>query len=115
MMFRALAVAALLIAGPAAAAAQPDQVIVFGDSLVDAGNIFIATGGFAPTNIYNNPSQGYFPGRFTNGPDYTDLLSQRLYGHYMVPSLAGDSDYAFGGATYVANNDLGRGLISAEP
>jgi phospholipase/lecithinase/hemolysin len=101
MWLRSLAVAALLVAAPAAAATNPDQLIVFGDSLVDAGNIFLATGGLAPTNIYNNPSQGYFPGRFTNGPDYTDILSEHLYGHYSVPSLAGGSNYAFGGATYV--------------
>ena len=92
------------LAAPAAATA-PSQLVIFGDSLVDAGNIFLATGGFAPTNTYNNPSRGYFPGRFTNGPDYTDLLSQKLYGHYSVASLAGGSNYAFGGATYVANND----------
>ncbi len=105
MLLRMLAVAALLVAAPAAAAANPDQLIVFGDSLVDAGNIFLYAGGFAPTNIYNNPAEGYFPGRFTNGPDYTDILSEHLLGQYMIPSLAGGSNYAFGGATYVDNGD----------
>jgi phospholipase/lecithinase/hemolysin len=105
MLFRSLAVAAVLMAAPAVASTSPDQLVIFGDSLVDSGNIFFATGGFAPTNIYNNPSRGYFPGRFTNGPDYTDLLSQRLYGSYTTPSLAGGSNYAWGGATYVANAD----------
>ncbi len=105
MLLRALFAATALAAVPAAAATHPDQIVVFGDSLVDAGNIYLATGGTAPSNVYNNPSRGYFPGRFTNGPDYTDLLSQRLFGHYAVPSLAGGSNYAFGGATYVANGD----------
>lgn len=105
MLFRGLAVAAMLMAAPAGASVSPDQLVIFGDSLVDSGNIFLATGGFAPTNIYNNPSRGYFPGRFTNGPDYTDLLSQRLYGSYTTPSLAGGSNYAWGGATYVDNFD----------
>ncbi len=108
MSHRHALLAAIVIAGaaaPALAAKQPDQIVVFGDSLVDAGNIFLATGGFGPTNVYNNPSRGYFPGRFTNGPDYTDLLSQRLYGSYSTPSLVGGSNYAFGGATYVANSD----------
>ncbi len=108
MSLRNTLITAALLAGafaPPAAAAQPDQIIVFGDSLVDAGNVFLATGGFGPTNVYNNPSRGYFPGRFTNGPDYTDLLNQRLYGHLSVASLAGGNNYAFGGATYVANND----------
>ena len=96
--------AAVLAAAPAAAATY-DQLVIFGDSLVDSGNIFLATGGFAPTNTYNNPSRGYYPGRFTNGPDYTDLLNQKLFGSYTTPSLAGGSNYAFGGATYVANSD----------
>ncbi len=103
MMLRTAVLAAIVAGGVVApaAAATPSQLVIFGDSLVDAGNIFLATGGFAPTNVYNNPSRGYFPGRFTNGPDYTDLLSQKLYGSYTVPSLAGGSNYAFGGATYV--------------
>ena len=106
MSFRRLIAAAVVaaVAAPAAAASY-DNIVVFGDSLVDAGNIFLETGGFAPTNVYNNPSRGYYPGRFTNGPDYTDLLSQKLFGHYSVAALAGGSNYAFGGATYVANND----------
>lgn len=109
MSLRYLLLAAAVIAGAAAApvtaAPHPDQIVVFGDSLVDAGNIFLATGGSASTNTFNNPSRGYFPGRFTNGPDYTDLLSQRLYGRLSTPSLAGGNNYAFGGATVVANND----------
>ena len=104
-----LAAAVIGVAGaaatPAAATVQPGQIVVFGDSLVDAGNVYLATGGTAPTNIFNNPSRGYFPGRFTNGPDYTDLLSQRLYGHFSTPSLAGGNNYAFGGARVVANAD----------
>jgi len=99
------AAAVLGLAAPALAGPQPSQIVVFGDSLVDAGNVFLLTGGTAPTNTFNNPSRGYFPGRFTNGPDYTDLLSQRLYGTLSSPSLAGGSNYAFGGATYVANAD----------
>ncbi len=110
MSLRALSLAAVAAAiaaaaTPAAAANNYSQIVVFGDSLVDAGNIFIATGGFGPTNTFNNPSRGYFPGRFTNGPDYTDLLSQKLYGHYTLASLAGGSNYAFGGAKVVTDAD----------
>ncbi len=100
MLLRALAaVSAVLIATPVLAAAQPDQIVVFGDSLVDAGNVYIATGGATPS-----AASGYFAGRFTNGPDYTDLLSQRLYGRYSSPSLAGGTNYAFGGASIVTSN-----------
>ena len=106
MILRRLALTALaLLAAAPAAAGDPSQLIIFGDSLVDAGNIFIATGGYAPTNTFNNPSRGYFPGRFTNGPDYTDLLSLKLYGTLTRPSLAGGSNYAFGGAKVVTDGD----------
>ncbi len=100
----AAAVFAATLAAPAGAATY-DRIVVFGDSLVDAGNVFLATGGFAPTNTFNNPSRGYYPGRFTNGLDYTDLLNKKLFNAYMTPSLAGGTNYAFGGATYVANSD----------
>ena len=43
-----LVAAASFAAAPAFAKTQPDQVVVFGDSLVDAGNVFIATGGTTP-------------------------------------------------------------------
>lgn len=47
--------------------AQFTSVTVFGDSLVDAGNLFIANGGTRP-----EPTLGYFEHRFTNGYDYPD-------------------------------------------
>lgn len=84
------------VAGPAQAkrsTAQYTSLTVFGDSLVDAGNISILTGGATP-----NPAVGYFDGRFTNGYDYTDLLSIELFGAPTVASLQGGDNYAFGGA-----------------
>lgn len=105
MSFRVVAAAILAIVAVPAVARAPSQIVVFGDSLVDAGNVFLATGGFAPTNIYNNPSRGYFPGRFTNGPDYTDLLSLKLFGTLSRASLAGGSNYAFGLAKVVTDAD----------
>lgn len=85
-----------LFAGPAQAERSTPQytsLTVFGDSLVDAGNIFTSTGGAIP-----NPALGYFQGRFTNGYDYTDLLSIELFGTPTVASLQGGDNYAFGGA-----------------
>jgi phospholipase/lecithinase/hemolysin len=75
---------------------QYTSLTVFGDSLVDAGNYSIATGGATPA-----ASSGYFDGRFTNGYDYTDMLSQALFGHPTTPSLAGGSNYAVGGANAI--------------
>lgn len=69
------------------------SLTVFGDSLVDAGNIFTATGGAIPA-----AANGYFNGRFTNGYDYTDLLSIELFGAPTVASLQGGTNFAFGGA-----------------
>jgi phospholipase/lecithinase/hemolysin len=102
MKFRVLITAATLaMAGTAApaSAARYSDLYVFGDSLVDAGNIAVATGGAVP-----NPALGYFQGRFTNGPDYTDLLNQHFFGSYTTPSLAGGDNFAFGGARIADNS-----------
>ena len=90
---------ALMIA-PLAHAASFSTFYVFGDSLVDAGNIRIATGGTVP-----NPALGYFQGRFTNGYDYTDLLSIQAFGAPTKASLAGGNNFALGSARVVANGD----------
>ena len=82
--------AASLTATPAAAFAT---IYTFGDSLVDAGNVFVATGGAVPS-----PAQGYFNGRFNNGYDFTDYLSIKLTGAPTAPSLIGGNNYAWGGA-----------------
>lgn len=88
-----LGVAAALLVSAASAEALPSTLYVFGDSLVDAGNVFIATGGLTP-----NPAQGYFQGRFANGLSYTDILQAALTGAPTFPSLAGGTNFAFGGA-----------------
>lgn len=93
----ALLLVSVSIAGSGAAGAKPSALYVFGDSLVDAGNLDLAVG----SDVFNPAVQGYFPGRFTNGPVYTDLLNQRLFGVLMTPSLAGGSNYAFADARAV--------------
>ena len=94
------ATAAVLARSPAIAK-RPSQLIVFGDSLVDSGNVTAAVG----SDIFNPVARGYFPGRFTNGPDYNDLLNQRFFGSFMTPSLLGGTNYAFGGARYLDSGD----------
>ncbi|WP_219753535.1 PEPxxWA-CTERM sorting domain-containing protein [Sphingomonas folli] len=99
----ALGALGLFAAQPAAAdrnTAQFTSVTVFGDSLVDAGNLYIANGGTRP-----DPSQGYFQNRFTDGFDYPDLISLKLFGEPTKPSLAGGNNYAFGGARVVNTGD----------
>lgn len=92
--------ACLAVATPAAAASAFSDLYVFGDSLVDAGNVRALTFGTVP-----NPALGYFEGRFTNGLDYTDLISQRLFGDVTQASRTGGNNFAFGGARVVANGD----------
>ncbi|WP_229956739.1 SGNH/GDSL hydrolase family protein [Parasphingorhabdus litoris] len=85
------------------------SLTIFGDSLVDAGNVFTASGG-----MFASPADGYFNGRFTNGYDYTDLLSIELFGAPTVASLQGGTNFAFGGARASNTNifvpDLGEQL-----
>lgn len=93
----ALSLAALAMAAPANArrdTAQYTSLTVFGDSLVDAGNI-------RALGLGANPAQGYFMGRFTNGYDYTDYINLALFGTPTAPSLgafSGGTNFAYGGA-----------------
>jgi phospholipase/lecithinase/hemolysin len=49
------------------------QLVVFGDSLSDTGNVFTLTG-----NTFPPASFGYVNGRFTNGLNWIDYLAQDL-------------------------------------
>jgi len=68
-----------------------DGVVVFGDSLVDTGNVFNANGGLFP------PSPPYFGGRFSNGPLWIENVLSPL-SIALTPSTAGGQNFAFGGA-----------------
>ncbi|NEP39664.1 MAG: SGNH/GDSL hydrolase family protein [Okeania sp. SIO2G4] len=48
------------------------DIYVFGDSLSDTGNAFVATGGLLP------PSPPYFEGRTSNGPLWIETLAPQL-------------------------------------
>jgi phospholipase/lecithinase/hemolysin len=87
-----LITAMLGLASIAAQAATPtyDNLIVFGDSYCDVGNLFIATGGA-------EPAPPYYDMRFSNGPLWVDHVAGFL-GVPLTASLAGGTDYAFGGA-----------------
>ena len=99
---RGIRALALLIALLCANAAQAATVLpysslfVFGDSLVDSGNARLATVGTATPAA--DPSQGYVNGRFSNGPNFADYLSQALTGGPATAFLAGGSNFAVGGA-----------------
>ena len=95
---------AFRLAGPLAAAlmlltlaAQPavagpfTDLIIFGDSLSDIGNVSTATATLMP-----GPS--YFAGRFSNGPVYAEILASGLGLGPLSASLNGGDDYAYGAA-----------------
>jgi outer membrane lipase/esterase len=85
--------ALLLVPPPGRVLAGPivSNVIVFGDSLSDVGNVFLLSGGTIP------PDPPYFQGRFSNGPVWVEGLASYL-GKTEAPSLLGGTDFAFGGA-----------------
>jgi outer membrane lipase/esterase len=94
----AVAAALMLVGQPAAAASSSySSLYVFGDSLVDAGNARNARlqAGLADPAP---PSQGYFNGRFSNGPNFADYVSQALLEKLTIPALNGGMNYAVGGA-----------------
>jgi outer membrane lipase/esterase len=86
--------AAMLFAANAQAANQPpiDNIVVFGDSLSDAGQFFSTS-----LNAYS---------KFTTNPG--DVAVQYVaagYGFNLQPSRVGGSDYAFGGAGVVTDDN----------
>ena len=74
------------------------SLFVFGDSLSDTGNAFLATGeiqevpfgGLLPNNAYSS-------GRFSNGPVWVEYLADDM-GLSAEPFLGGGTNFAFGGA-----------------
>ncbi|MCA0239728.1 MAG: SGNH/GDSL hydrolase family protein [Proteobacteria bacterium] len=92
------ALAALCLAAGSVFASLPavagpySSLTVFGDSLSDVGNIKIATNGAVP-------AAPYFNGRFSDGLNWIDTLAAGLgLPSASVASLAGGTNYAFGGA-----------------
>lgn len=72
--FRIAFVAVFVLAPTLAGAQSYSRVVVFGDSLSDTGNSFVATG-IPPSGPGGFP---YFEGRFSNGPIWIDILQEQL-------------------------------------
>ncbi|MHA6721112.1 SGNH/GDSL hydrolase family protein [Sphingomonas sp. RS6] len=85
----------LLFVAPCASAQSLGYsgLYVFGDSLVDSGNAYLATGG-----VQASPGNGYFGGRFSNGFNFADYLSIEITGAPSMAALAGGTNFAVGGA-----------------
>jgi outer membrane lipase/esterase len=87
------AITAALLFSASVSAADFSNVIVFGDSLSDGGNISLATApGIQP------------PLRFTTNPGTTAAENVAAgLGFTLAPSVAGGTDFAWGGAGFVNN------------
>ncbi len=87
----------VILSPVAAQATYPNfsALYVFGDSYCDVGNLFLADGG-------TYPGPPYYNGRFSNGRLWDEHVAGSL-GLKLTPSLAGGTDYAWGGA-YVAGD-----------
>jgi outer membrane lipase/esterase len=85
---------ALALAASSAHAQRFSRVVSFGDSLSDAGNIGLAPGAAGGLGGAFGPSQS-----FTTNPDpvMVELLA-RYFGYANGPSLAGGTNFAWGGA-----------------
>jgi len=97
-------------ASMAAHAASPafTHLYIFGDSYCDVGNIYLATGGA-------EPAAPYYQGRFSNGPIWLDHVAGYLGLAPLKPSLAGGTDFAFGGAEVTTESTSAAGTIPSIP
>ena len=86
--------AAALVAGCSDTASyyKYSQVVVFGASLSDTGNVFAASGGKTP-----GPAPYYFGGRWSNGPLWIENVAAEV-GKTVTRSSAGGTNFAYGGA-----------------
>ncbi len=91
----ATAILACALAPLAAQAASPySDLVIFGDSLSDTGNLSLATGGAFP-----GTAQPYFGGRFSDGLLWTEGLAAGLGQAGDAASFQlGGNNYAFAGA-----------------
>jgi phospholipase/lecithinase/hemolysin len=87
-----LAVLAAYLALNIGPASAYTALFAFGDSLSDAGNEFILSGGMTP-------AAPYVDGHYSNGPTWVEDLSVALGLGTLTPSLSGGTDFAVGDAT----------------
>lgn len=79
-----------LASSQAQLASQP-RLIIFGDSLTDTGNTFLATQGFIPNQDF------YDSGRFTNGLTWIECFALQAETYPPLPSRIGGFNFAHGG------------------
>jgi outer membrane lipase/esterase len=116
--------AAILAAGASqAASARFDNLVFFGDSISDSGNVALALETFGgipgasngtPQTITNShipdypyPTNGaYFPATLSNGPVWTTQFASKLGRSATASLIPGGTNYAFGGARVTLETDV---------
>lgn len=104
LLARTIAGIGLCAAAFAASAAPYSRLVVFGDSISDSGNNFLLlsqAGQLQPVNITGDSYYSKMPsaaGTYSNGAVWTQYFAQSLGLAPLTPSLAGGSNFAFGGA-----------------
>lgn len=101
--YRKVGVAAILALAAGVSAASPyTGLVILGDSLSDRGNVALAVGADPTQVITGNsyiPDRPYASGQFSNGDVWANSFATALgFASATLPSLAGGSNYAFGGA-----------------
>jgi len=93
MRFRPLAFLTflVLIGWTQSASADFVEVVTFGDSLSDTGNLYAASG-------FSQPPAPYYNGHFSNGPVWVESLASRLGIANPTPSAIGGTNYAWASA-----------------
>ena len=108
IIFAGALIAAQLLPSTAFALPSYSNIFVFGDSLADSGNnaiVFDSMSGTpgaprTPTPLVDPllvPTHPYATNRYSNGPVWVEQMAASL-GHSALPSLAGGTNFAFGGA-----------------
>lgn len=100
-LFRSLLAGGLVAVGLLALPAR-GEIVVFGDSLSDSGNNAIVFGNNRtpvppPSAADLIPTFPYASERYSNGPVWVEQFADRR-GESLAPSLAGGTNFAFGGA-----------------
>ena len=98
---------------PATAWGAPlySEMVVFGDSLSDTGNVQTAS---TAQGLLPDPPPPYFDGRLSNGRIWVDRLAERLEIASPSPSLLGGTNYAYAGAKTSPESRNRTSLVTRE-
>ena len=79
-----------------------EEIVVFGDSLSDSGNL---------EQLLAIPAYPYYEGRFADGPNYVDVLAEEM-NLLLAPSIGGGTNFAYGRARTGLHPHREQGALS---